>query len=389
MLFEKERHVSLESTEWDEEVVLTVINDIISNTVKQYSVDNLWTLKRNTEKVGPVRKSIYFGAAGTLWGLIDVASALKIDIPLNFVDIANNIYNHYMSSPDTEEVVPSYFLGESGVLLLKLKLDYKKSDADKLFTIVLNNIQNPTLETLWGAPGTTLAAFHAFEIDNDERWVSLIKENSSFLIKTLKSFLSKGDTIWQQDLYGRQTYYVGAGHGYFGNIYPLLKCLNFLDEKDQSFVVNNVAETTKLLAIEKDGKVNWPATLSKEKQKSPLVQWCHGAPGILNCLIDYPKNIDLKLEELLEKAGELIWSAGPLEKGSGLCHGTDGNGIAFLQLYKRTGNKIWLDRARSFAMHAIDHKENNFSLFTGDIGLAVYLKNCLKEVDRFPTLDVF
>ena len=48
-----------------------------------------------------------------------------------------------------------------------------------------------------------------------------------------------------------------------------------------------------------------------------------------------------------------MWEAGPLAKGYGLCHGTAGNGYAFLALHRRTGDARWLERARAFAMHAI------------------------------------
>ena len=43
-----------------------------------------------------------------------------------------------------------------------------------------------------------------------------------------------------------------------------------------------------------------------------------------------------ELEELLLAGGELTWAAGPLAKGSNLCHGTGGNGYAFLKLSRRT-----------------------------------------------------
>jgi hypothetical protein len=51
---------------------------------------------------------------------------------------------------------------------------------------------------------------------------------------------------------------------------------------------------------------------------------------------------------LLLKGGELTWRAGPLAKGSNLCHGTGGNGYAFLKLFRRTGMSAgWLGRALS------------------------------------------
>ena len=103
-----------------------------------------------------------------------------------------------------------------------------------------------------------------------------------------------------------------------------------------------------------------------------------------------------ELETLLVEAGEFTWAAGPLRKGPNLCHGTGGNGYAFLKLYRRTGDDRWLDRAKAFAMTAIAQcrerrvqcGQGRYSLWTGDVGLAVYLWDCLTAVPRFPTIDV-
>jgi hypothetical protein len=101
--------------------------------------------------------------------------------------------------------------------------------------------------------------------------------------------------------------------------------------------------------------------------------------------------------DLLVAGGETTWSAGPLRKGSNLCHGTGGNGYAFLKLHRRFGESMWLERARAFAMHGIRQTERDlaqfgqlrYSLWTGDLGFAVYLLDCIEGTDRFPTLDVF
>jgi DUF1680 family protein len=103
------------------------------------------------------------------------------------------------------------------------------------------------------------------------------------------------------------------------------------------------------------------------------------------------------IDDLLLAAGELTWTAGPLTKGANLCHGTAGNGHAFLKLFERTGDQLWLDRARAFAMHAIVQSDaeaaslgqRHHSLWTGDPGVACYLLDCIEARARFPTLDVF
>ncbi|HWH81949.1 MAG TPA: lanthionine synthetase LanC family protein, partial [Burkholderiaceae bacterium] len=128
--------------------------------------------------------------------------------------------------------------------------------------------------------------------------------------------------------------------------------------------------------------------------RKPLVQDCHGAPGIV-CRLSQAR--PPALQALLRQGGELTWHAGPLIKRPGLCHGTDGNGYAFLKLHRMTGEALWLERARAFAMHAIgqsdalaaEHGARVPSLWTGDAGLAVYLAACLDGDAALPALDVF
>jgi lantibiotic modifying enzyme len=138
------------------------------------------------------------------------------------------------------------------------------------------------------------------------------------------------------------------------------------------------------------GLANWPPASDDAKL---LVQWCHGAPGMLTSFARAPASVEL--DELLLRAGELVWQAGPLRKGSNLCHGTAGNGAALLALFTRTGDQLWLDRARCFAMHAAaqvaaaraQYGQGRYSLWTGDAGVAVYLWQCLTATSGMPTLD--
>jgi hypothetical protein len=128
-----------------------------------------------------------------------------------------------------------------------------------------------------------------------------------------------------------------------------------------------------------------------------LVQWCHGAPGIITSFRPFPRGISAGVEKRLLELGELTWRAGPVVKGPSLCHGTAGNGYALLQLFERTGNELWLDRARAFAMHTaaqIERRRAQFgmlhcSLFTGDAGAALFLADCLRGAARFPLIDAF
>jgi hypothetical protein len=102
-------------------------------------------------------------------------------------------------------------------------------------------------------------------------------------------------------------------------------------------------------------------------------------------------------EELVLAGAELTWVAGAHRdaKGAGICHGTAGNGYALLAAFARTGDELWLDRARLFAMHALaqtrrrrdERGRGRYSLFTGDLGVALFLAACLDARSAFPVVD--
>ncbi len=86
------------------------------------------------------------------------------------------------------------------------------------------------------------------------------------------------------------------------------------------------------------------------------------------------------------------WDAGPLgdEKGFGICHGTAGNGYALLRTFDCTGDERWLERARAFAVHALEQVERmpgRYTLFTGGLGTALFAGDCIDAQARFPVLE--
>ena len=183
---------------------------------------------------------------------------------------------------------------------------------------------------------------------------------------------------------------------------PLLLGRGLLEPEEWTFWQGTIANTVRRTATWEGDAVNWaPWLLPSPEQKARwearprwLMQWCHGSPGFVISLADFPGG---EIDDLLVAAGQATWAAGPLSKGSNLCHGTGGNGYAFLKLFKRTGQALWLDRARAFAMHGIEqveaaaaqHGQLRYSLWTGDLGFAVYLWNCIRAEAAFPTLDGF
>jgi hypothetical protein len=190
--------------------------------------------------------------------------------------------------------------------------------------------------------------------------------------------------VWTQRWDGRSEQFLGFAHGLAGNAYALLRAARLQSARHQSELIERVVEALERFAL-RDGKlVNWLPTVASAPDEI-RVQWCHGAPGVVCALAGAPAHG--RLDQLLLAAGELVWEAGPIRASVGLCHGTAGNGWAFLKLHRRTRDPKWLGRARRFAMHAIERRTGGRGLWSGDLGLALYLSACIDADDRWPLVD--
>lgn len=401
-LHEAARHESLTPTPWDEAAARASITSLVVD-IEAAAIDEglhwpVHPLDDEGERLATGFKSLYLGSAGVLWALWLLQR--EGAVTLARVDPAAAIAKlpaAYAAEPDTGTVVPSYFLGESGIQLLLWRLTGDIAVADRLYACVESNITNPTNEALWAAPGTMIAAWHLWRATAEPRWRSLYQANVDQLWRTWHDDAATKGWLWTQDMYGRITQYLGAGHGFAGNAYALLKAAPWLDEARREQMLERCSATLAVTAIHNAGAVNWPPMPDVPPGGRPkmLMQWCHGAPGVVTAFADYPTGRSPTLDALLLAAGEAIWRAGPLEKGAGVCHGTAGNGYAFLALHRRSGDRLWLDRARAFAMHAITqsrdsqehHGRGRYTLWTGDAGVAVYLWHCLKGAGGLPALE--
>jgi hypothetical protein len=280
-----------------------------------------------------------------------------------------------------------------GAALLAMRLAPTSDLADLVHRRAAANNGLPVRELMWGMPGSMVAAIHMAAMTRETRWRSLFETQAALLLADLQD--TPQGMLWTQDLYGERDRWLGPVHGFAGNMIPLLGGWNWLTPAQQTQVAEFVPATLAANAWRSEAGTTWGAR-SKRAAPPRMCQHCHGAPGMVTTFADAPFATP-ELDALLLDAGRFSWAAGPLTKGSNLCHGTGGNGYAFLKLFRRTGDPIWLDRARQFAMTAIVQYRGaqlvagrgRYSLWTGDVGLAIYLWDCITAEPRFPTIDVF
>jgi hypothetical protein len=376
MLFDPHAHERLTEDAWDPDRVRAAIREIVDDA--EGSFDDGWpthSLDADDEAEEKHRfRTIYLGGAGVIQALDSLQRRGLVELRRDYVSYLERPYEPDFPDFDHER---SLWMGETGIRLVLHRLSPSSENADRIAELIAGNAQDERREVMWGSPGTMLAAEAMHELTDEPRWLELWRESAAWLIDEWDPETG----LWTQHLNGPEYQFIGPAHGFAG-------CLLALARDADDELHGRAAQTTARYAVEEDGLANWPPlstmSLDGNRDGSIRTQWCHGAPGVVASLARWAPGDD-EHGRLLRAGGELTWQAGPLSKGANLCHGTAGNGYAFLALLERTGDEVWLERARAFAMHAIgqvtrareEHGRGRYSLWSGDPGTALYLADCM------------
>jgi lantibiotic modifying enzyme len=387
MLYEPARFDALIDEPWVPARVEDAIAAIVADAGAAFDATALWPAHEWDAWEKPLPLSgLYVGAAGVIWALDELQRRGHAESSLDLAGAVVRAVEFERARPDfaeDEHYRPGALMsGETGALLVAFRLTRDPALADDVHALVRGNVDNPTDDISWGAPGTLLAALAMGEWTGERRWDEAARESATALRER------RGDDgLWRQDDDYRG---LSTVHGVAGNTLALLRF-----EPDAA-VASESAAVLSRHAFREDGLANWPGTprpqLTRPRDGRICLQWCTGAPGVVAGAWDY---LD---EDLLLAGAELIWRAGAHrdEKGHGLCHGTAGNGFALLKALARTGDERWLERARRFAVHALAQAERiaaangrrRYSLFNGDVGTALLATACLDTDPRVPIVDV-
>jgi hypothetical protein len=397
MLYRPEAFEPLTDERWNEGRVREAIRTIVADTDDGLRGPRLlWRAHAwdRWQATSPM-KNLYVGAAGVVWALDRLRARGHANTRLDLAEIAARTLELFRGRPDFQKVMhppdpamSALLTGETGILVVAFRLEPSDELADVLLARVRANVGNESADVMWGTPGTLLAAQAMVEVTGEERWRQAWNEGAEALLARREP-----DGCWAQRLYGRQFTGLGPPQGLVGNVQALRP---FLDGARRASLERDAAAVLARTAFVEDGLANWPHS-ERPKLASPdgqiRVQWCAGGPGVVIGAADY---LD---EELFLAGAELPWRAGPptLGKGPGICHGTAGNGYAFLKAFARTGDELWLDRARRFAVHALEQVERlraengrgRYSLWTGDVGTAIYAADCIDGRAAYPIFDTW
>jgi hypothetical protein len=395
MLYRPEAYEPLVDTPWSELRARAAIRQIVEGADDEFRGPKLFWRANEWDGwhgTSPM-KNLYVGTAGVLWALDRLRRRGHTETKLDLADLARRNVELFRARPDymkgmklPEQRDSALLTGEAGILLVAWRLAPSRELADDLFARVRENVDNEAEEVMWGSPGTLFAAQAMLEWTGEERWRDAWNESADALLARRDS-----EGYWTQRLYGEELRSLTPPHGLVGNVQALLP---LLDENRADALKREAAALLMGTVVQENGLANWPPRPRPElpgPDGQIRVQWDAGAPGIVIGAAEY------LAEELLRAGAELPWHTGPpvLEKGPGICHGTAGNGYAFLKVFARTGDERWLERARRFAMHTLaqvdrlrsERGQGRHSLWTGDVGAALYVADCIDGTSSYPIFD--
>ena len=371
MLYKPEAFEPVTETAWDEAAVRERVERIAGETEAAYDPEKLWPASEwDAFNAQLPLTTLYAGASGIAWALARLgrdASAM-----------ASRAVEAWRADPDFEERLDepplrtnaSLYFGETGPLVAAFLLG-EHSLADDLYARVRENEEAPANELMWAQVGTMRVAEEMLECTGDERWSESRDRAAGVILERRDE-----EGLWDTQPFGRG---LGAAHG----------------ASTTAAILGEYQPTASALAkyaVREDGLANWPMVAGDELVEHGYddqvrLQWCHGGAGIVCSAGQY---LD---EDVLLAGGECCWQAGApnLDKGYGLCHGTAGTGYAFLKVFERTGDERWLERARRFAVHALEQVDRlppRYSLMTGSVGAALFANDCLEARATVPIVDV-
>lgn len=162
--------------------------------------------------------------------------------------------------------------------------------------------------------------------------------------------------------------YVGAAHGIIGIITQIVLT------RGDKYARQLEPELGVLLSYQFESSGNWPSSLPPDRDT--LVQFCHGAPGVITSLESiksYFPSLQPRIDTAITKGRRDIWERGLLTKEPCLCHGIAGNALSLGKTEEVEHFLSFITVSEIRAMDEdgmMDRSEKPDSLWCGEAGRA-------------------
>jgi lantibiotic modifying enzyme len=269
--------------------------------------------------------------------------------------------NQWCSAPAREGPSRGLLTGRTGVAMSWLHLsriaqrpeylDYCAANA----RILLREDPGPMTDLMGGAASNGLFLLRLWEATGERRYLEGAIRNGSWLAEQLVRDELGCHCLARIDGGFGKVPYTGVAHGISGVAHYLVLLYAATGDPAWAGLAREILETLVRHALPDRGGLNWSPLLGQTELSR--CQWSHGAAGIglvfarAYELLDEPSYWDLAL-----KCGTTTHAYGDFRRNATQCIGLTGCGELFIELFRLSGDPLWLDRAHEFARLAYGYR---------------------------------
>src|SRR5262245_10743793 len=243
MTIDQVRHVPLRAASWNAGEVTAAIEEIAADALAHFDAARFWPVHPLDDGVADGNASFYIGATGMIWALDYLGRVGATEPHFDFRPVLPRLIevNKAQFAAMDYSAHGSLLFGDLGTALLAMRLDPSPATADVIEARAAANTALPVRELMWGLPGSMLACVHMGEMTGEPRWPALFATQAARLLDDLED--TAHGPLWMQDLYGSRLRFLGAVHGYAGNMIPLIRGWDWLTEEQRARVAAAVPRT--------------------------------------------------------------------------------------------------------------------------------------------------
>ncbi len=249
MLYDPARHTKIDHHNFDPDLILKTIQNIVDTTVQVgLQSDKLWPIhpKDHFDGCPEFFTDFYMGAAGTLWALWELSAYAKMDLN-DFLrtKIDQTLKFHInFSETDSQADKGAYFVGEAGVRAVKEKLNPNPSNKNELRKLIQGKIHSDQNELLYGLPGVLLLANFIYE-PNESDSINVMLDQ---MLSTREMDSQSNALVWSQNFAGKKLQFLGVAHGTVGNFSIILEVLAKKGRQKRLEAISNLEKILKTYA---------------------------------------------------------------------------------------------------------------------------------------------
>ena len=364
-LFQEQYHSSFRHKDGDIDSLLAQSMEVLEQQIAKFDYENQYW-------------GIFSGLAGAIYAhkvLSDNGFCKELDRSEAIEKI--NILLKHDKTVKKRPTEHSFIFGRLGTLFCKYLISKDQCDLKEILRITSHHDIIESHEICKGTPGFLYTLLKLAEISDAPEIEEQIKTLSNSIFEEMHFDKDLGHYIYLQDYCGVKKSYLGFIHGLSGNLHILERAFSKRDPEKHKIVIER--STQFLKAHDIHGKYYTCPVVIPSKNKTNLVQICHGPPGLIGSFIHAGK-VEKNIHDTLIKCGETVQLAENSTKGSTICHGNAGNGLSILKLFELTQNQQYLNAAKVFAYNCEIDRED-VGVYMGIGGTCLFLASLKLQKD--------